>query len=113
MDADLRALLTETVTVYPWASDTAYGSPQYGTGTAYPARLERRSRLVVNREGKQVVATTTVFLGPSDAGTLPGSFDPRDRLVWSASTGEALSVLAMESVADEAGAFHHVACYCG
>jgi hypothetical protein len=113
MDAELRALFPETVTVHAWTGDSAYGAPAFAsTGTAYPARLERATRRVVNGEGRQVVATTTVYLAPTSTGGLP-SLSVRDRLVWGASTAEALPVLAWERYADESGAWHHVEAYCG
>lgn len=113
MDQDLRALFTETVTVYAWAADTVYGAPSYSTsGTAYPARLDRRNRLVAGKDGRQLVATTTVYLAPTSTGGLP-SLTARDRLVWSASTGEPLELLSWEKLYDEAGSAHHVAAYCG
>lgn len=111
MDAELRALLGETVTVYPWASDSAYGSPTYSTsGTAYPARVERKSKLVTAKDGRQVVAGSVIYLGPSSTGGLPG-LTARDKLVLA--DGTSPEILSVERQPDETGATYYEAAFCG
>lgn len=59
-------LLRHTVTVEPLVGTYSHG-PSYGAPVSYKCYVEDRTTLVLNREGKEVVSTSAVFLqlGPS------------------------------------------------
>ncbi|MEV6569926.1 hypothetical protein [Streptomyces sp. NPDC051577] len=59
-------LLRHTVTIEPYLGDSAYG-PRYGPPVAARAFVEERIRTVRNPRGEEVVASTTVYLFPSQA----------------------------------------------
>lgn len=110
LDPELMDLMTDTVTVTPWTSDDAYGAPQYAaTGTTYPARVEYRAQLVVNRQGREVVSNTTVYFGHNSAGAFPG-LTTRDRLTLPDATSP--EILSIKRLTDETGLTHHEAAYC-
>lgn len=111
MDAELLELLTDTVTVYPCTGDDAYNAPQYAaTGTEYPCRIEHRNRLTVDRQGREVVSGTTVYIGQNSAGAFPG-LETRDRMVLS--DGDSPEILSIVKLTDETGAVYYEAAYCG
>lgn len=111
MDADLAALLTDTCTVYAWVRDGAYNEPVHSTtATTHPCRVDRRHRLVVDRQGRQVTSQATVYLGQSSTGGWPG-LTVRAKLTLS--DGETPDILGVARLADETGATYYEAAYCG
>lgn len=86
LDPQLKTLTTEVITVEPLSTVTAYGAPTYSTAnsTTYPAYVEPGTRVIVNPQGIEEVASATVFVmsssasvGPQDRITLPDSRQPR------------------------------------
>ncbi|WP_327169564.1 hypothetical protein [Streptomyces subrutilus] len=59
-------LLRHTVTIEQYLGDSAYG-PQYGPPTPARAFVEEKIRTVRDTRGEEVVASTTVYLLPSQA----------------------------------------------
>lgn len=110
LDPELADLLRQTATVTRWTSDDAYGAPQYSaTSTDYPCRIVRTSRMVKDQRGRDVLATSTVYVGPNADG-LPG-LTVRDRVALS--DGSSSQILAVAAHVDEAGDGHHEVLYCG
>lgn len=112
LDPELTAMMTQTVTHYPWVSDSVYGAPQYSaTATTHPCRIVRRQRTVKDRTGKDVVSTSTVYIGPSSTGGLPG-MTSRSKLVLS--DGSDAGLIAVQAHVDpEDGSGHHEVAFCG
>lgn len=67
MDTALQALLTETLTVQPYLTQDAYGTPTYGPPVSYPAREEWRIRHIVDQTGHERISRARVFFN----GTTP------------------------------------------
>lgn len=111
MDPELRALLRQSVTVKQWTGDNTYGAPQYDSGKAVEARVERRVKLVKNREGRDVIANTVVYLGLASDGTVP-VLTPRSSVMLPGST-DPTSILSVEQLPDETGATYTSVVYCG
>lgn len=110
MDAELSALLTERAQHYPWLTDSAYGAPQYSaTATTHPCRVERRERLMMDRQGRQILSTLTVYLDRSSTGGWP-NLTVRSKLVLE--NNSTASILNVTQYKDEDGNVDHEAAYC-
>lgn len=84
---DLPAILTpHTVTVEAYRGDSAYG-PVYDQATTSRAYVEDKRRLVRDATGRQVAATTTVWL-PLSVGDVP----PQSRITVNEVARTALTV---------------------
>jgi len=57
-------LLRHTVTIEPYLGDAAYG-PTYGPPMVARAFVEDKIRTVRNERGEEIVASTTVYLLPT------------------------------------------------
>ena len=85
----LEALMTETVTIEPFLSTTVGGSSIYSAATTVKARIQQGARLVRDRQNREVVSNTRLYLAPTatdgtsftpgdnDRVTLPASYSPR------------------------------------
>lgn len=98
MEADLRQLLTQTVTLEPWTGYDGYSQPVYGVGVARKCRIVNKTRMVRDAQGQERVSTTTIYLDDDyntsvrDRVTLPGGVQP--------------ILLTVERYPDESGAHH-------
>ena len=101
LEAQWADFSTQTITVVPLSTHTAYGAPTYSTAssTTYRAYIEAGSRVVVNQQGVEEVATATVYvlsssasIGPQAQITLPDSRVPK--------------ILSIETVNDDKGQHH-------
>lgn len=97
---EFRDLMTDTVTHYALSSRDAYGTPSYGAGTSYPARVVRKHKLVRDAAGQQVVSTAQAWLGGTPAIT------PQDKVTLSDNSSP--PIVAIERYQDEVGASHTV-----
>lgn len=70
-------LLTQSVSVAPYASRNAYGEDSYGAAVTYRARVVGKRSKVINAAGQEVVSDQTVYLGTANA------VDPRSRVTLS------------------------------
>lgn len=77
-----------------------YGEPTYGASVTYTARVEHRTRLVVDTDGNEVRSGATVFVMSSSA-----SITVNDKLTMS--DGRTPRLLAVEPIHDDEGQ-HHV-----
>lgn len=110
LESDLQAMMFERVQVYPFTGYDAYGAPSYSaTATTHPARVSLRSKAIKDRLGRDVIAQSRVYIGPSSTGGLP-DLDVEDRLVLP--DGSNGSILMVDKLDDEVAA-HHVVAYCG
>lgn len=113
LDPELRALYAQTVTITPWARDDAYGAPQYGTAVRYEARVEQMHRLIKDFKGRDVIATSRVFVGLSAAGAALDLGPQAPRASITLPDGSSPSILSVASVPDETGAAYETVIYCG
>lgn len=112
LESALRELMTQTVTLSTFSGYTAYGVASFGTAKTYAARVEREIKLVKNMQGREVVSTTTVYVGTtSTGGTVPTGFGANGKIVLP--TGDSPGLLAVESFPDEVSGVHHAVVYCG
>jgi hypothetical protein len=83
MEAALRRLCNQTVTIEPFASYDKNGKPTYGASVSYKAQITGKNRMVRDAQGLQVVASLTVILSQwvnvstKDKLTLPVTYVPR------------------------------------
>ena len=95
-------LMADTVTVAPWSSQSASGVPTYGAAVSYTARVEMKNHLIVDAQGREVLARGRVFMAtttvPSvkDKVTLPSRYVPVSP-----------PILAVSPASDNLG-MHHV-----
>lgn len=108
MDAALATMLSQSITVTPWASQDGYGKATYGAAVSYRAQVVHAQKMVRRDDGQEVLATTQVILAgqPSistkDRITLPAAFTPNQP-----------PLLAVESFPDERGAGYATVLYLG
>lgn len=112
LDPALRALMWQTVTLSTFGGRSAYGGTMtYGTAKTYAARVERETKLVRDASGREVVSSTTVYVGTTTTGgNMPTGFGPTGKIVLP--TGDSPSILRVDQNPDETG-FHHAVVYCG
>jgi hypothetical protein len=70
LDAELEELLTETITVEPFLpTPLTDGSTQWDAANprTFRGRVEQFARMVRNREGREVVSSSQIFLAPTPA----------------------------------------------
>lgn len=95
---DVKDLFSDTAT---WAALTGrdqYGTPTYGSGTAFTARLVRKNSLVRDRQGQEVTSRAHLWLAGSPA------IDTDDKITLSDSTVPV--IVSVERYQDEHGATH-------
>ena len=75
--------MPDTVTIYPWTGQSVSGVPSYsGSGTSYPCHIELKNHLIVDAQGREVLARGRVILGTStvigikDKIVLPSEYIP-------------------------------------
>lgn len=112
LERDFDALLRQNVTVTPFSTRGAYGSPTFSTGliTAHRARIVYTQHLVRDARGQQVVAGMKVFIGGTGSNTLP-NLTPQDKLTLE--DGTVPRLIAVSRYPDEDGVTHHVVAHCG
>lgn len=105
MEADLRAMLTMSVTVHPAAAPTAYGAAVAGAPYAVPTYVRYKRQEIATQAGEAATADGHLWLD-TDA-VVP---TVRAKLVLPG--GNTTSVIAIEPVNDEVG-LHHTKVYFG
>jgi len=99
LEQDFLKWFNQIVTIEPFTGVNAYGEPQYGAAVQYSAFVQRKTKLVRDRMGQEVVSTAQVYLdGSVDVGiqdriTLPDGSQP--------------VILSIEALSDETGNTHH------
>lgn len=80
---EVADLLTQTVTIEPYAGLGAHGESVYGGAVAYPARVWGKARRIRTGAGDEVTSTVQALLGVADAPvgvkdriTLPAGYQP-------------------------------------
>ncbi len=74
----LQKYLTQTCTVTTFSSKDEKGQRTVSGAVTYPCRQEVKHHLVLNAQGQEVVARTTVYVGESSTGGLPTTMTPDD-----------------------------------
>jgi hypothetical protein len=103
VEAALKSLMKDTVTVEPYASQNKAGEVSYGSAVTYKGRCVGRTRAIRDFKGQERVSTvTTYFAGnaditPRDRITLPSHFVPRQP-----------PIMAIANLPDEHGRHHTV-----
>ncbi len=105
MEADLRAMLTQTATIIPAAAPTAYGAAVGGAPYVVPTRVRYKRQELATQAGETVLADGMLWLDTDVA--IP---TVRAKLILPG--GEPSTVVAVEPVNDEAG-LHHTKLYFG
>lgn len=96
IDADLLELMSQTVDVEPCVGQNVHGEASYGPPVRLPARVVDRLRLVRDAAGKEMLSTTTVYVGAADPAMSPG-----DRVTLP--DGRRPPILAVARYPDEEG----------
>lgn len=99
MERDFFDFFKQTVTVEPYTGQNQYAEPTYGASVQYSAFVQRKTKLVRDRAGREVVSMAQVYLdgsvnvGVQDRITLPDGSQP--------------VILSVEDLPDETGVSHH------
>ncbi len=94
-------LMASSVTIEPWVSQSVSGVPSYGTGVAYACYISMQNRVVVDSQGREVVArgrvimNTATIIGVKDRITLPTGYVPTNP-----------PIIAINVFDDELGSHH-------
>lgn len=106
-EAEFDQLLNVSVTLEAFASTDGAGSSSYGAAKTVSARVEQTARKVVNREGREVVSSTAVYLKPTDSVGAAVTVGPNDRITLPAGYApQAPPIINVERHNDEAGLHH-------
>ena len=106
MDAELRELLSQTIThAAPDGTYSDRGQPNFGSATSYACLIEpaKGEEIVRGAAGEERAARWHIFvdasaqLSPEGKLTLPSGYDPQTPPIWSS-----------QPFYDETGAVHHV-----
>lgn len=62
VDAELKALMLQSITVKPRTAQNSYAEATYGTAVTRTCRIEQTKRLVRDAAGQEVVSSTQVYL---------------------------------------------------
>jgi hypothetical protein len=100
--------MPDTVSINAWLSQSVSGQPSYSpTATTHPCRIEMKNHLVVNWEGREVLAKGRVFLGTTFGGSVPVP-SVKDKITLPVEyTPLSPPILAVNVQPDEMGT-HHV-----
>lgn len=110
LEQDLIDLMWERISHAAFTSYDSAGAPTYATATSHPARIERKAKLVRTVDGREVVATTKVLMGPStSSGALPG-VTAQSKLTLP--DGTSPTVLMVYNARDDVAAYYECA-WCG
>ncbi len=96
--------LTQTCTVTTFASKNEKGIRTVVTAVSYPCRQEVKQHNVINAQGQEVVARTTVYVGESSTGGLPTTMTPDDQ--FTDPDGNTQQVLAVDAHPSDSLAQH-------
>lgn len=105
MEAELKALLTQTVTITGQPTATAYGAAVAGAAASWPTRARYKRQEIATNAGESVIAEGHLWLDVDVP--VPGI---RDRLTLP--NGTTSAVVAVDVVADDVG-HHHTKVYFG
>jgi hypothetical protein len=108
-NADVLALMTDTVSVAPFVSNSAYGVATHGTAVSYPCRVEHRIPFIRGADGRTLPIQDVVYVFPTSDGSLPEA-TPESRVILPGSTSPA-PVLATEAFTYDD--MNHEVIYCG
>lgn len=103
MDAGLLDLLVDTITIEPWASQSAAGEATFGTAVSYSALVEYDTRKVETvgtidgRGGAVFLSKATVHLDGRP------TIDLRDRITLP--DGSTPQIIAVRSYSDQSGGY--------
>ena len=61
----IAGLLNQLVTVAPHTGNDAKGRPVYGTAVQYAARVQAKPRIVLTRDGHDILSSARVYIVPS------------------------------------------------
>lgn len=111
MSALLERRFDQTVTVQARSGTNAYGDPSYSTASAsHKARVEGVQRLVKGPDGRDILATTRVFVGCTTAGVVPTvTMESKVTLPG----GTVPPILSVETHRKRTGGTDHQVVYCG
>jgi hypothetical protein len=106
MDPELAEMLTQTITVEPFASEDARGKPSYGAPTSYRCRRVDRTTVVRTTDGREIVSRGFLIVAP------PATIGEKDRLTLD--NGRVVPILAVGDPRDpETGEVDHFKVYFG
>lgn len=98
VDPDLRELFPHSVTIAPFSSSNAYAESSFGSGVAYTARTEAKTRIFKRSDGIDIVAVAVTYL--ADAPTI----STKDRITLP--DGTQPPIVAVENMPDESGTYY-------
>lgn len=119
--ADFSDMLWDRVSVLTFSTFSAYGTPSYGSSSgaiSYTCYVQHGRHKVVGPNGEDLVANSTLYIGPTSSGGLPPQLSPRDRLVLSASWGSSSDasanprLITVDRYADESSGRYVTVAHC-
>lgn len=111
MSALLEHRMDQTVTVYAHSGYSSVGDVQYSTSSAtHKARVDAVKRLIKSADGRDVLATTVVYVGYTTAGVAP-TITAQSKIVLP--DGTTPPILAVETHRKFTGGTDHQAVFFG
>lgn len=105
----LRDLMTDTVTIEPWASENVNVEDSFGAPVTYTCYIAGERKLVRGKDGQQLISTVQMYLDQL------ASFDVRSRITLPARFAPVVnSILSLELLQDDQAVptVAHTVVYC-
>lgn len=98
LDDVFQEVLTQSCTITTFSSKDKWGADTQSTGVSYPCREEAKQHLVVNAEGREVVARHIAYVGESSTGGLPTNLTPDGE--YTSNDGTTYPIISVDSHPD-------------
>jgi hypothetical protein len=100
---DFADLLNDTIIWRQKTGRNDFGARTFGTGITFTARVVKKTKMVRDIRGDQVVSTAQVWIGTTDDTNLdaPPNVSPEDQIELS--NGQTPDILMIEQPQDESG----------
>lgn len=107
-DPEFEAFMPETITLEPTIALSGFGAQTPGAAKTIRCRIEQEARKVTDREGKEVVSQTRLYLKPTAEDGTSYTIAPTDRITLPAGfLPQQPPILSVSRQADEAGLHHY------
>lgn len=103
MDKELKALLCQTLIVYPFKTTNKFNENDYNTPINVPCRVEIHNKMIVDEKGETVLSNCRIFIDGAD------SIDYKSKIQLP--DGTTPKIIAIQDEPDEKGNSYYKCIY--